>query len=59
MGILFGGFSPNHLKNMRQSIWIISPGFRLQIQKKIFELPPSRYIIRHTELPENLGLLNR
>ena len=37
---LVGGFNPTHLKNMRKSNWIISPG--RDEHTKIVELPPSR-----------------
>ena len=29
---IVGGFSPTHLKNMRKSNWIISPGFGMNIR---------------------------
>ena len=33
---------PTHLKNMRKSNWIISPGFGVKIKNTVFELPPPR-----------------
>ena len=38
---LVGGFNPSE---KYQSNWIISPGFGMKI-KKIFELPPGRYVL--------------
>ena len=35
------------------------PRFPVANSKKVFELPPSRYILRPTELPGNYGVLNR